>query len=73
MRVVTYGNVVFEGDIETFQVLPNEHEVDILKSPTRHQCVRGAQVGVEVEFLAQPYVDGAEAAADRGGERPLEG
>ena len=73
MRVVADGDVVFEGDVETLQVLPDQHEVDVLESPTRHQRVRRAQVGVEVEFFAQAHVDGAEAAADRGGERPLEG
>ena len=73
MGVIAHGDVVFEGNVETFQILPDQHEVDVLESPTRYQRVRGAQVGVEMEFLAQPYVDGAEAAADRGGERPLEG
>ena len=73
VRVVADRDVVLEGDVETFQVLADQHEVDVLEAPARHQRVRGAQVGVELEFLAQPHVDGAEAAADRGGERALQG
>ena len=72
MRIVANRDVVLEAHVEAFEILADQHEVDVLVAPAGHQRARGAHVGVELEFLAQAHVDRAEAAADRRGERALE-
>lgn len=64
---------MFEGDVEAFEVFADDDEVDIFVAAAGDHRAGGAKVGVEVEFLAQADVDGAEAAADGGCERAFEG
>jgi hypothetical protein len=72
VRVVADRDVVLEADVQPLEVLAHQHQVDILVAPAGNEGARRPQVGIEVELLAQPHVGGAEAAADRGGERALE-
>ena len=72
VRIVANRDVVFEGDVEAFEILADQHDVDILEPAPRDQRVGGAQIGVEMEFFAQTHVDGAETAAHRRGQRPLQ-
>ena len=67
------GNVVLEADVQAFEVLADQHEVDVVVAAAGNQRARGAHVRVQLELLAQPHVHRAEAAADRRGERALQG
>jgi hypothetical protein len=70
--VVADRDVVLEGHVQPFQVFPDQHEVDVLVAAARDHRAGRADIGVQLEFLPQPDVDRAKAAADRGGERAFE-
>ena len=72
LRVVADRDVVLEADVESLEVLADEHEVDVLVAPARASWSGRAQVGVEAELLPQADVDRAVAAADRRRQRALE-
>ena len=72
MRVVADRDVVFEGDVEAFEVFAHQDQVDIVEAAARDQRLRGAKVGVKQELFPQPDVDGAEAAADRRCQRAFQ-
>ena len=63
---------MFEADIEAFEVLADENEVDVLIAAALHDRLAGADIGVEVEFGAERDVDRAEPAADRRGQGSLQ-
>jgi hypothetical protein len=46
------GDVVLKTDVQSLEVLADQHRVDILVPPTRQQCLRRTNVGEELEFLA---------------------
>ena len=72
VRVVADRDVVLERDVKSLQVLAYHDEVDVLIASAGHQGPGRAKVGVKLEFLAQPHVHRAEAAADRSGQRPFQ-
>ena len=71
------GGRPLDAGIDVFGVLPEDHHVDQLRRlhGAGHPGViaHRPDAGVEVQDLAQGDVQGAEAAADGGGQRPLEG
>ena len=71
LRIVVDRDEVLECDVEAFEVLADQHEVDLVVA-AREQRACGADVRVELELLAQADVDRAETASDRRGQRPLE-
>src|SRR3954454_13816637 len=72
MRIIADRDKVLESDVEAFEVLAHEHDVDVLIAPARDHGASRPQIGVEAERLTQAHVHGAEAAPDRSGQRPLE-
>ena len=64
---------VFDPRVEVLGVLADDDQVDVLE-PGPHAGIRLARpdLRIHVELLAESDVDGAEAAADRGRDRPLE-
>ena len=65
--------LVLDPRVEVLRVLADDDQVDVLEARA-HAGIRlaRADLPVEVEALAQRDVDGAEAAADRGRDRPFE-
>ena len=64
---------VLDARVQVLGVLPNDHQVDVVVpalDPDHRPC--GAQVRVQVQRLAQPDVDAAEAGPDGGRDRALE-
>ena len=65
--------LVLDPGVEVLGVLADDDQVDVLEArPDAGIGLARADLRVEVEALAQGDVDGAEAAADRGRDRPLE-
>ena len=66
-------DLVLEAGVEILGVLADDDQIDVLEA-ARHagEVAHRAQVGVEVERLAQPDVDAGEALADRRRHRPLQ-
>ena len=66
-----------DAGVDVLGVLAEDDDVDLLGMlhGAGHALVvlDGADAGVEVEKLAQGHVEGADAAADRRGERPFDG
>ncbi len=73
VRIVVDLNVVLVADVQSLEVLAHHHEVDVVEAAARNERARGAQIGVQLEFLAQADVGRAVAAARRRLERPLQG
>jgi acyl-CoA hydrolase len=63
MRVVVDLHVVLVADVQAFEVFAHHHEVDLVEAAAGDQRQRRAQVGVELERLAQAHVGAAVAAA----------
>ena len=65
--------LVLDPGVEVLGVLADDDQVDVVEAGA-HALVRLARphLRVHVELLAQADVDGAEAAADRGRDRPLQ-
>ena len=63
VRVVVDLHVVLVADVQAFEVLAHHHQVDLVEAPARDDGARRAQVGVELELLAQAHVGRAVAAA----------
>ena len=65
--------LVLDARVEILRVLADEDEIDVVE-PAPHALVAlaGPNLAVEVERLPQPDVHRAEAAADRGRDRPLQ-
>ena len=70
--VVPDGHEVLDADVESLEILPDQHDVDVLEAAARDDGAGGPDVGEELELLPQPDVDRAEAGAHRRGERALE-
>ena len=51
------------ADVQALEVLAHHDQVDVVEAAARNQGARRAQVGVELELLAQPHVGRAVAAA----------
>jgi hypothetical protein len=64
-RIVADLDVMLVRDVEAFDVLAHQHDVDVLVAPG-NDGARRPHVGVQHEFFAQADVDRAETAADRG-------
>ena len=56
VRVVADGDEVLEADIQAFEVLPNEHEVDVFESASGNHRLRRPDVREELKLLAKAYV-----------------
>src|SRR5262249_31047571 len=66
--------VVFDTRIEVLGVLADDHDVNVLVAGADALVgFAGTNTGVEVQFLAEGDVDGAEAGADGRGDRAFEG
>ena len=65
--------LVLDPGVEVLGVLPDDDQVDVLEARAHAGIgLARADLGIEVEALAQPDVDGAEAAADGRRDRPLQ-
>ena len=73
LRVVADSEVVFPGEVEAFDVLAHEDEVDVFESSAGDDGFHRADVGEEAELFAQAHVDGAKAPADRRRQGAFEG
>src|SRR6185312_5825360 len=71
-RIVADADVVLDADVQPLGVLANEDDVEIAVAAARNDRVGGADVGVEIERLAERDVDRPVAFADRRLQRPLE-
>src|ERR671938_2062111 len=66
--------LVLDPGVEVLGVLADDDEVDVLEARAHAGiALAGAHLRVEVEALAEGDVHRAEAAADGGRDRPLEG
>src|SRR6185503_13797766 len=72
MRIVAERDVMLEANIEAFEILADEDEIDILEAAARYDGAYRPNIGIKPEFLAQPHVDRAIAAADRRGQRAFQ-
>jgi hypothetical protein len=72
VRVVVDLHVVLVADVEAFQVLAHDHEVDVVVAAARNEGACRAQIRVELERLAQAHVRRTVAAAGRRLERALQ-
>ncbi len=63
MRVVVDLHVVLVADVQAFEVLAHHHQVDLVEAAAGHHGTCRAQIGVELELLAQAHVGRAVAAA----------
>ena len=74
MRVVVDLHIVLVADVQAFQVLAHDDEVDLVEAPAGASMrARRAQVGVELELLAQAHVGARAVATARGRlQRPLQ-
>ena len=65
---------VFLAGVQPLGVFADDDEIDVgVRHVDAGQGAHRPDAGVEVEFLAQPDVDRAEALADRRGARAFEG
>src|SRR2546422_2778181 len=71
------ARLVLDAGIDVLDVLAEDDDVELLGLSHRRGHAReiadGADAGVEVEELAQRYLDRSDPAADGRGERPLDG
>jgi hypothetical protein len=65
MRVVIDLHVVLVADVQAFEVLAHHDQIDLVKATAGNDRARRAQVGVELELLAQAHV-GRTVAPARG-------
>jgi hypothetical protein len=76
LAVVGFGGP-FDAGVDVFRVLAVDHHVDLLgvfqRAGHALEVAHRAHALVEVELLAQGDVERADAAADRGGHRALDG
>src|SRR3989454_5871419 len=63
---------VVESDVQPFGVLADDDEIDMLGASARDDGLGGPHVRVEIELLAQRYIDRPIPAPDGRGERTLE-
>ena len=73
VRIVVDLDVVFVADVQPLEVLAHYDEVDVVEASARDERAGGAQIRVQLEFLAQADVRRPIAAARRRLERPLQG
>src|SRR5262249_23325323 len=71
-RIVADLDVVLDADVEPLRILADQHEVEVAIPAAGSDRMRGADVGIQIERLAQRDVDRAEPFADRRLERALE-
>ncbi len=71
-RIGTDRDVVLDAGVETFRVLADEHDVDVLESPARNDGTRRTYVRVQIERATQRDVDRPIATADGRLERALQ-
>ena len=72
MRVVVDLNVMLVTDVQALEVFAHHDEVDVVEAAARNQCAGGAEIRVQLEFLAQPDVGRSIAASGGGLERTLQ-
>ena len=66
--------LVLDARVEVFRVLADDDQVDVVEAGADALVsLAGAHLPVEIEGLAQADVDRAETAADRRGDRALDG
>ena len=73
VRIAVDRNEVLVAHVQAFVVLAHQHQVDVVIAAARNDGVGGAQVCVELEFLAQAHVRRAVTTADGSFQRSLEG
>src|SRR5256886_6855347 len=77
LLVVGAAGLEFDAGIDVLGVLAEDHHVDFFGMPDGRGYApvpaHRAQAHEQVEHLTQGHVEGADAATDRGGERPLDG
>jgi hypothetical protein len=56
VRVVVDLHVVLVADVQAFEVLAHHHQVDVVEAAAGDDGARRAQVGVELELLAQAHI-----------------
>ncbi len=68
------ADAMLDARVQVLGVLADDDQVDVLvaRLDALHRP-RGAQIGVQVERLAEGHVDRAKALADGSRDRPLEG
>ena len=52
LRVIADSEVVLPGDVQPFQVLTHQHDVDVLVASAGDKRARRPQVGIEAELFA---------------------
>ena len=66
VRIVVDLDVVLVPDVQALEILAHHHQIDVVEAAAGNQRARRAQVGVQLELLAQAHVRGAIAAARKG-------
>jgi uncharacterized protein len=72
-RIVVYLDVMLVAYVQSFEILPHHHQIDVLEAAAGDEGASGAQIGVQLEFFAQAHVGGPVATARGGLERSLKG
>ena len=72
MRIVADRDEMFEGDIEALDVLADQDEIYVFVATAGNHGLDRSQIGIKLELLSQANVDGAESAADRRRQWPLQ-
>ena len=73
VRIVVDLDVMLVAYVQSFEIFAHHHQIDVVEATAGDEGASGAQIGVQLELLAQAHVRGAVAAARGGLERSLQG
>jgi len=60
------------GDVQPFQVLSDDNDVHIFEASVLHQSASRPDIGIELQFLAQPHIHGTETSTNRRRQRTFQ-